>query len=68
MSRSGGPGTYVAMGAFGMGVAITYTSAVVVTGYSYVIEDETPDVQRSMWRSFSQALTGGFGIGSGSFI
>ncbi|AXH78567.1 MAG: hypothetical protein [Circular genetic element sp.] len=67
LTRAGGPGTYVTMGAFGMGVAITYTSAVVVSGYAAVIEDESPDTQKSLWRSFSQALTGGFGAGSWSY-
>jgi len=67
LTRAGGPGTYVTMGAFGMGVAITYTTAVVVSGYAAVIEDESPDTQKSLWRSFSQALTGGFGAGSWSY-
>jgi len=64
LTRSGGPGTYVAMGLFSLGVAVVYTSAVTVSAYSTVIEDETPDVQRSLWRSFSQALVGGPGVGS----
>jgi len=67
LTRAGGPGTYVAMGAFGLGVAVTYTSAVIVQSYANVIEDEPDDVQRSYWRSFSQALTGGFGAGSWSY-
>ena len=64
LSRSGGPGTYVAMGAFGLGVVVMYTSALTVSAYSTVIADETPDVKTSLWRSFSQALVGGPGVGS----
>jgi len=64
LTRSGGPGTYVGMGAFGLGVVVMYTSAVTVSAYATVIADETPDNQRSLWRSFSQALVGGPGVGS----
>lgn len=64
LTRPAGPGTYV-MGAAVAGlVGVTYTAAVTTAAYEEIIEDETPDVQRSLWRSFSQALVGGFGVGT----
>jgi hypothetical protein len=64
MTRPAGPGTYVVGGSVAGLVVVAYTSAVTIAAYEEVIEDETPDVQRSFWRSFSQALVGGFGVGT----
>jgi len=67
LTRAGGPGTYVAGGIVVLGVGSLYGSAVVTAAYSNVIQNETPDQQRSLWRSFAQSLTGGFGAGSWSY-
>ncbi len=67
LTRPAGPGAYVSMGAFTLGIVVIYSSAVIHQSYSNVIEDEPDDVQRSLWRSFSQSLTGGFGAGSWSY-
>jgi len=65
LTRAGGPGTYMAAGALALTLGSVYGSAVINEGYFHVIKEETPDVQASMWRSFSQSLTGGFGVGTG---
>lgn len=49
-------------------VAVSVVGAEVITSaYGKVIRDEPQDVQRGLWRSFAQALTGGFGTGSWSY-
>jgi len=65
LSRSGGPGTYVLGGAIVIVGGSLYGGALITSAYDQVIKDETIDRQSSLWRSFSQSLTGGFGIGSG---
>jgi len=46
-------------------VGSLYGAAVITSAYNEIIEDEDPNVQQSLWRSFTQALTGGPGIGTG---
>jgi len=65
LTRSGGPGTYNAIGGVALVVAATYGAAVITSAYNEVIEDEPEQEQRSLWQVFGSSLTGTFGIGSG---
>lgn len=67
LSRPSGPGAYYALGIGSMAILTLYTTAVIHQSYASVIEDEEEHVQRSLWRSFAQALTGGPGVGSWSY-
>ena len=65
LTRSGGPGTYNALGGVALVVGATYGAALITSAYNEVIEDEPEQEQRSLWQVFGSSLTGTFGIGSG---
>ncbi len=65
LTRRCGPGVYHAAGALAIVGGSVVGAAMITDAYALVIEDETPEEQRSLWRVFSSALTGTWGIGSG---
>ena len=64
LTRPAGPGAYVTMGAFSLGIVVIYSSAVIHESYAVVIDDEDDYQQRAAWQVYISALTGTFGIGS----
>jgi len=65
LTRPGGPAVYVAGTGAALVVGSLYGAAVITSAYNEIIEDEDPNVQQSLWLAFTQALTGGPGIGTG---
>lgn len=65
LSRPGGAGIYYAAGGVAAAGALIATTEAITKSYGSVIQNESEQEQQSLWQGFSQALTGGFGIGSG---
>ncbi len=64
LTRRAGPASYAVAGGALATIGVLLTAEATHRAYGHVIKDESPQTQRSMWRSFSQGLTGGFGTGS----
>ena len=67
LSRSGGPGVYYTVGATALAGGAIVGAGVITGAYGDVIENQSPSEQRSLWQSFAQSLTGGFGTGSWNY-
>lgn len=68
LTRRGGPGTYAAAAMVLGGTGVLVTAEVTHRAYGSVISSESPSTQRSMWRGFSQGLTGGVGLGNAGLL